>query len=229
MGFIVNNTTFFNLLDLIAPHSCRGCGQLGEVLCERCKKHIILSQNNICPNCKKPTDNHFCQNCEDFPPIFYIGPRDNLLAKLIHDFKYKSTRTIGFKFADMLNELLPKDLSNIVIVSLPTSTKHVRERGFDHTLLIAKHLAKLRHWQIKKVLVRSKNTVQVGNDKKTREIQASNAYTVNRRIKIDSSYTYILLDDVWTTGASMKSAIKKLQQAGAKNIIAVLLAVNRLD
>jgi predicted amidophosphoribosyltransferase len=41
--------------------------------------------------------------------------------------------------------------------------------------------------------------------------------------------TYILFDDIWTTGASMKTAIKKLRQAGAIKIIVILLAISRLE
>ena len=230
MSFIVKNTTFISLLDLLAPHSCRGCGRLGEALCECCKNNIISAEISICPNCKNKTKNHICEECKNLPPIYYLGERSDLLAKLIHDFKYNSTRAIGIKFAEILNETLPKSLpESAILIPLPTSTKHIRERGFDHTFLIAKHLAKLRHYKLHKLLLRAKNTVQVGTDKKTRIKQADAAYELNPKIKIEPKATYILLDDVWTTGASMKSAIKKLRQAGAKHLIVIILAVNRLN
>lgn len=230
MSFIVKNTTFLSLLDLIAPHSCRGCERLGEVLCECCKKHIVSTQNNICPNCKKILRNYKCEKCAKNIPIFYIGERKDLLADLIHDFKYNSVRAIGVEFAKILDETLPKNLpENSIIVPLPTSTKHIRERGFDHTLFIAKRLAKLRHLKTEKTLLRVKNTVQVGTDRKTRLAQADSAYIVNPKIKVNPKTTYILFDDVWTTGASIKASLKKLRKAGAKKFVVVLLAINRLD
>ena len=214
MSFIVKITTILNPLELIAPHSCRGCGRLGSVLCDRCKKYIIPCQNNI----------------KDFPPVFCIGERKGILALLIHDFKYHSVRAIGVKLAELLDESLPQDLSkDAIIVPLPTSTKHIRERGFDHTVFIAKRLAKLRHIKTENLLLRAKNTVQVGADKATRITQANSAYTINPKLKINPDKTYLLLDDVWTTGASMRAALKKLREAGAKNFIIVLLAVSRLD
>ena len=230
MSFIVKNTTLLSPLDLIAPHSCRGCGRLGEVFCDCCKKYITSAQNNVCPNCKNLLQNYKCKKCNKNLPIFYLGERRDLLADLIHDFKYNSVRAIGVKFAELLNETLPQNLpKNAVIVPLPTSTKHVRERGFDHTLFIAKRLAKMRHLKVEKLLLRAKNTVQVGTDEKTRLIQANSAYLVNPKIKINPETTYILFDDVWTTGASIKASLKKLRGSGAKNFIIVLLAVNRLD
>ena len=230
MNFIVKITTILNPLDLIAPHSCRGCNRLGEVLCDCCKKYIKTTKHDLCPICKTTLKNHQCPNCKDLPPIYYLGERKNLLASLIHDFKYQSVRAIGTKFAELLNETLPKKLpENSILVPLPTSTKHIRARGFDHTFYIAKRLARTRKLRLERLLLRTKNTVQVGADKKTRETQAESAYAVNPKVKINKECTYILFDDVWTTGASMQSALKKLRRAGAKNFIIVLLAVNRLD
>ena len=67
----------------------------------------------------------------------------------------------------------------------------------------------------------------MGADKTTRELQASEAYAVSENI--DPQTTYLLVDDVWTTGSSMKAATKKLQQAGALKIAGAVLAVSRLN
>ena len=45
MPNIVKNTTLPSLLDILAPHSCRGCGRIGNVLCNRCKNNIILENS----------------------------------------------------------------------------------------------------------------------------------------------------------------------------------------
>lgn len=218
----VKNTTFPGLLDLIAPHSCRGCGRLGTALCDCCKNYIKQCKNHNITN--KITQK------SKFPPIYTIGTREDLLANLIHDYKYYSIRAIGTKLAELMYDNLPSDLpQNTVIVPLPTSTKHIRERGFDHTLFIAKKLAHLAHFKVQPLLLRNQNTVQVGSDKKTRLAQAKNAYAVNPKISIDPTTTYLLLDDVWTTGASMKSAVKKLRSAGAKKLSVALLAVSTLE
>lgn len=227
----VKNTTFPGLLDLIAPHSCRGCGQLGSALCNRCKKHIICCNFNKCPICKKPINKaHRCKHCHDLPPTFIMGIREGLLSNLIHDYKYYSIRAIGTKLAECLHENIPKEAfpKNSVLVPLPTATNHIRSRGFDHTLLIAKHFAKYRHLKLQKLLLRNKNTVQVGADKSTRLTQASSAYTINNNTELDPTVTYILFDDVWTTGASMMSAVQKLRSAGAKKINILLLSISIL-
>lgn len=227
----VKNTTSVGLLDLIAPHSCRGCGCLGSIICERCKNNILATEFQICPNCKTKTKNHRCSNCRNLPPFYIVDERSSLIGTLVHDYKYHSTRALAKPLAEILDKTLPSTTNNTIIVPLPTINRHVRERGFDHTLLIAKHFAKIRHQnsKVKRILLRSKNTVQVGADRSTRLTQANSAYMINSKTKIDRNSTYILFDDVWTTGASIKSAIKKLRQAGAKNIIIAILALSRLD
>jgi len=229
MPNIVKKTTFPNLLDLLAPHSCRGCGRIGKVLCDRCKNNIILDHANFCPHCKSKTPSGQCQKCKNLPPIFVVDHRTSLTGKLVHDFKYHSIRALARPLAEILTQITPITHDNTIVVPLPTINRHIRERGLDHTHLIAKHFTNINHYEIQKLLVRAKNTVQVGADRKARLTQASTAYQINPKIKIDPDTTYILFDDVWTTGASIKSAIKKLQQAGVQKIIVTILAVSDIN
>lgn len=229
MSFIVNITTLPNLLDLISPSSCRGCGLLGEPLCARCKNYILNQHQDICPICKTKQENHLCKNHPHLPPVYVLGERSGLLDQIIQEYKYNTVRSLAKPLAKMVNAILPAFEEQTILVPLPTSFKHIRERGFDHTLLIAKQLAKIHHLKVQKLLLRVNNTTQVGSDRETRLTQAKSAYKINSKLDINPHATYLLFDDIWTTGASMDSAVKKLQQAGVLKIIIVLLAVSRLD
>ncbi len=204
---------------MIMPHSCRGCGALGSVLCDRCKKHNSFYDARVDAK---------MQNEKDFTKAYVVGVRTGLLAELIHEYKYDSVRAAGKVLAELLAEKLP-EIDNAVVVPVPTATKHIRERGFDHTLKLAKKVARMKGWEVQRVLMREKDTVQVGADGKTREKQAAEAFSADSRVKIDKKRTYVVLDDVWTTGASMKAAVRKLRAAGAEKIIVALLAVNSVD
>lgn len=213
MRYIVKNTTKINVFDLIAPHTCRGCGALGSVLCDCCKNNLINEKNIINKNGLS---------------LYCVGHRNGILAKLIHDYKYYSARAIGPILAELLSNILPNTNGNVVIVPLPTISRHIRERGLDHTYLIAKKTAKIlgKRYQVKQLLLRKNNTVQVGADRKTRINQAKNAYEIAPNTIINETTTYILFDDVCTTGASIKAAKKKLQQAGASKIILSVIAIS---
>ena len=222
MSYNVKITTILNPLDWLAPHSCRGCGRTGDVLCDCCKKNITMNIFSFCPNLG-------AEKIKGFPKIYALGKREGVLALLIHDFKYNSTRAIGTKLAELMSIRLPDLPKNSIIVPLPTATHHIRERGFDHTYFIARRIAKLKHIKTKRIFIRTANTVQVGADRSTRLAQAEHAFEINPKIKLKKDATYILFDDVWTTGASMKSALKKLRAAGALKIIIALLATSSLD
>lgn len=218
MGFDVKITTFSSILDLIAPYSCRGCGQLGEVLCECCKNYNIMHMAKICSRCKKSIE-----KCKCDVPIYTAFYREGLIQNLVEDYKYQSIRGLDKALAEMLDETLPKNLGDTIIVPLPTAPKHVRERGFDHTLKLAKALAKRRKdFSFARILARNNNTVQVGADAKTRKKQAKEAYLI-KTDKVGCNKKYLLIDDVWTTGASMEAAISLMKKAGAKYLAAAVI------
>lgn len=200
MSFDVKITTKNSFLDLFMPYTCRGCGRLGEILCECCKKY-----------------NTRAEVIDGW--IYTVGKREGVLMKVTEEYKYKSIRKTAEVLAGMLNEVLPEIKGEVAIVPLPTIRKHIRERGFDHTLLLAKKLAKIRKCDYDSLLVRVNKAVQVGSDRETRLKQAKTAYKAVSEAKMD--VTYVLLDDVTTTGASLKAAKKVLEGAGAKKIYGV--------
>lgn len=238
MEFVVKNTTKWRLIDLVAPHSCRGCGHTGAVLCERCKIYNKEQREAICPLCRMVVAQSYenggklvkCPNCEmELLGLWAVGWRRGVLKKLVSEFKYESVRAIGEVLAEMLNEVIP-DLAKIlpegaevVVVPLPTIGKHVRRRGLDHTLILARKLAKKRGWKCEQILTRVVDTVQVGAKVKERREQAERAYKVSRGV--DSRKYYLLLDDVWTTGASMKAAERVMREAGATKVMGAVIGV----
>ena len=216
MGFDVKITTFSSILDLIAPFPCMGCGRLGSPLCECCKKHNIQAIKKICPRCRNTLNKCSCKN-----KVYAVGYRDGVLKRLTEDYKYKSIRKIAEILAEFLDTAIPCDLQNVIVVPLPTISKHIRERGFDHTLLLAKKLAKRRKWKIERIFRRKNKTVQVGASGDLRKKQAKEAYEVVR--EIDRKKIYLLLDDVWTTGASMEAAIDLVKKAGAIKVASAVI------
>ncbi len=234
MSFVVKNTTMRSLLDLVCPHTCRGCGRLGEVLCGRCKNNILQQQKRICPLCKREIAGcqknvlaWRCANCElPLRAVFVGGWREGALAKLIKDYKYRAVRAASVSLVEILGQTIPRDLPDeTVVVPLPTIGKHIRERGLDHILILTKKLAKKRGWKIRRVLRRKKDAVQVGAKASERAQQAAEAYEISG--EIDTGKAYLLLDDIWTTGATMIEAAKVLRSAGACEIYGAVLATGK--
>ena len=226
MGFIVKNTTKCGVLDLVCPYRCRGCNELGTILCECCKNDIIQGSTNHCPKCGKVIFNK-CEECKFLPfsATFVIGYRDELIGALAEEYKFFGVRKLAKVLADVVDEILPDFAMDVSIVPLPTIRKHVRERGVDHTLKIAEILAKKRKWKVEPLIVRKKNTVQLGANEEKRKKQAKEAFSFQG--KIDERKTYVVFDDIWTTGSSMIQVGRILEKNGAKKIVAVVIATNR--
>ena len=87
--------------------------------------------------------------------------------------------------------LLPDD---VILVPLPTIGRHIRERGFDHTRVFVRQLARLRRVKYAQLLIRGNNAVQVGSSADKRKEQAKTAYVLKGDISRDKYY--ILVDDV---------------------------------
>ena len=224
MPIAVKNTTLPGIFDLLAPHVCLGCGRVGAPLCDCCKKYIISAYAHVCPNCKNRLDDAVCPNCANQPVVYAVGARAGLLDVIIRSYKYQPVRGLAKTLAELLDGVLPRDFERVVVVPLPTATHHVRARGFDHTLLIARKFAKMRGYSVQRMLVREKNTVQVGADQETRVVQANQAFRLNSKICVSERTTYLLIDDVWTTGATVRAATRLLSEAGVKNLVVAILA-----
>lgn len=221
MDFIVKNTTIRELFELLCPHYCLLCGSMGSVLCDECKNYNIDAQINICLKCGVVIFEK-CNICKTaYSRSWTIGYRDEKLGVLVEQLKYKSVRALAWPLAEMLDAAVPCLPDNTIVVPVPTIRSHVRARGLDHTYLLAKNLAKMRKWKVSRVVGRATNSVQVGSTAKRRFSQARLAYCLAKEIKEKQSY--LVIDDVATTGASIDAVCSVLKDGGAKNIVVAVI------
>ena len=163
--------------------------------------------------------------------VYAAGVREGVLKKLVVEYKYQSRRGFKRTLAEALARAVPDEVAEelkregATIVPLPTIGRHIRERGFDHTGAMAKELAKMTGLAYFPLLKRVNKTTQVGADSATRQRQASEAYAVDERFS-GRRCPILLVDDIWTTGASMKAAALKLKAAGFEKIYGVVVAVS---
>lgn len=217
------------LLSFIAPHHCCGCDKVGSLLCDNCKYNINSESKMVCVVCHKPAGSMWlCNTCRaPYERVWVVGPREGALQRLIGLYKFERAKSAYKVLGDLLLKTLPELPPETVIVPVPTVSAHIRERGYDHMLLIAKYVARVRDLKCQQLLIRNTNTKQRQATARQRTAQAKQAFGVNGAI--NSSIPYLLIDDVITTGATIEYAAKTLRNAGAKHVWVAVIARQILD
>jgi ComF family protein len=151
-----------------------------------------------------------------------VGEREGTLQRVIGLYKFGRAKAAHKILGDLLLETLPCLPPDTVVVPVPTVSSHIRERGYDHMLLIAKYVAQSRGLKCEQLLRRRTDTKQRQASAGQRDIQAKYAFEV--RDIINASKPYLLIDDVITTGSTIKYASKALHDAGAEHVWVAVIA-----
>ena len=217
------------LLSLIAPHLCINCGAHGAILCVNCKYDIELEGLSRCLLCQQTLYRRQCTNslCKLRDITQFVGTqREGLLSEVISDYKFKPSRAHSFILADILAEQAPYFPDRTVVVPVPTSNVHIRQRGFAHMERLAGEFAEKRRYQTANLLTRMHNQRQVGSTRAERFKHAASAFRCSNRLL--ATTPYLLIDDVTTTGATLQYGYEALHRAGARNITILALCQQAL-
>lgn len=159
--------------------------------------------------------------------VTLLSYRNAQVRAAIHEAKYRGTEKafsyLGAAFAEYLRDS-DEDLRNAVIVPIPLGRQRRIERGFNQAEEIAKRACKELNIPLETaVLARVRETAsQVSIVRWKRAENMQDAFSVSGEVSADT--LYIVLDDVTTTGATLKAAIAVLKKAGAVRILPVALA-----
>jgi ComF family protein len=156
-----------------------------------------------------------------------VGQRRDVLQRLIGLYKFERTRSAYKELGYLLMKTIPELPLDAIIVPVPTTRRHVRERGYDHTVLLARYIARQRHLTFSQPLVRVTATMQRHSSASERDKQAKMAFGI--RGEIVNNVPYILIDDVVTTGATIKYAAQALLDAGVAQVWVAVIARQTLD
>lgn len=203
------------LLNLLFPRHCIGCGMKNEILCRQCINRIDY-----------PT-------LHEFNNIFAATDyNDEIAKKAIWLLKYRKIRCLAEPLAELMRQRLSPHVKYSVfniIIPIPLSKKRLEERGFNQSELIAKHFASksgFENIQIRAdILYKIKETpTQVSIKNRQERLNNINDSFAVKNPELIKDKNIILIDDVTTTGATIKEARKILKENGAKKIIALVAA-----
>lgn len=223
------------LLDIIFPPLCISCKENLKSKKEKKLSLCIKCENNISINVKKET---IKINDLDYIHLYTTSYKNKVIRNIIHALKYNQIKPALNAIKIELIKPYIKNHINIfkkkdwIIIPIPIHSSKRRKRGFNQSKLIAKELSKiLEKNNIKSstennFLIKEKRTKsQTKLKKKERRQNIKKAFKLNKNKNLKNKNA-ILVDDVFTTGSTVKEAIKVLEKYSYKNLIVFTIAKN---
>lgn len=203
-------------LDFFFPPHCLACGRLGSRFCPHCLAEL------------------------PFPPVVEMSesalslqiaaaPFEGALREAIHALKYQGVRALAPILAERLVQAFRRsDFQAQAVVALPLHAERLAQRGYNQAALLAEALARrLNLPYLPQAVQRVRHTApQVGLSRQERAANVADAFRADpEQVR---GLHLVLVDDVMTTGATMRACAQALQSAGAAEICALSVAIAAL-
>ncbi|UCG62539.1 MAG: ComF family protein [Candidatus Zixiibacteriota bacterium] len=209
-------------LDFVFPPLCLGCGEYTEAdhsICDTCQKAIDLFEQPICLTCGSMLAADLrCPACRDDALVLYAyGNYTGPLEQIVIQFKFKGImRPAGFfaeAIASRFGELI-KPAEGLVLVPVPLHPTRENRRGYNQAEILARRLSETLGIPMRTdVLTRTKKRrPQARLNHRERAVNIRGVYEVAE--VLDDSGSVLLVDDVVTSGATVREASRTLQTAG---------------
>jgi len=229
-----------NLIDWIYPRKCVGCNRSGKYFCDECLEKTKLSWL-ICPMCNKQAVGGMthlrCKRKLGLDGLMSLWSYKGLVRLGVQELKYEFLRDIEKELSVLIKSRIEARMKegqnrrwklflgkNPVVIGVPLYWRRQNWRGFNQAEVIGEIVAKrcgLR--MIINGIRRVKTTKpQVKLKKEQRRLNVRGVFEVNK--DVDLGKRVILIDDVWTTGATIREIGKQLKRMGVQEVWGLTLA-----
>lgn len=228
-----------SLLDLLFPKRCVQCKTLGSYICTHCFSYITFADTMVCTLCQRQAmggmTHPVCRTKYSidgvFPSLVYKG----VVKKLVYTFKYPPYLTdMKVHLVDLLYEgIIQKEgfyellQMPSLLIPIPLYKSKLRKRGYNQAFLLADALEKRLQIPVVDCLQRVKDTTtQVKLTKEQRQANITDAFVVKKSFvpEVSKITQAFLIDDVVTSGATLREAAKVLKKAGVAKVWGITLA-----
>ncbi|MBW2649052.1 MAG: ComF family protein, partial [Deltaproteobacteria bacterium] len=202
-----------------------------------CLSTINFITSPLCTSCGLPfaeTDgaNHLCGECILSPPPFSmaraLGKYEGALLDTIHLFKYHGKVSVGEALGRMMAKACYDSFAigdYSLIIPVPLHPKRLRERGFNQSIILAREISKRFSIPLDFItlrrMVHTESQVRLSGRQRMANVRGT--FEVTGRSRIEDK-KILLVDDVYTTGSTVKECSKILVKNGAKEVAVLTLA-----
>jgi len=191
----------------------------------------------MCTICGTPfvsetQEDHLCEDClrkrpfyeATRAPYYYRGS----IMTAIHRFKYGPKSLLGDSLGPLLARFAETWLHgsrNILTMPVPLHPKRLRQRGFNQSLFLARHVAKRLHTELDFISLRRVRytSPQTGLKKEERRKNVHGAFQLNNPENVKGK-TVLLIDDVATTGNTLNECARILRKSGSDKVLGLVMA-----
>lgn len=226
-------------LDIVFPSFCLSCRRYGSWCCQECQAQIERFSRNVCPACGRVQAKHTCPaGVVPLDGLVVTGPyHDPILRSMITGLKYHGVTRLTSCITEYLKDWRDDRIDpwpwaeemEIGLQPVPATPKRVRARGFDQAELIADiaHETVLMWGNVIHGLVRLEGveTQATLHDQRLRQANVRGMFLPDLDIRFPKSI--VLIDDVFTSGATMHEAARVLRCVGVEKVYGFALAVGR--
>lgn len=218
-------------LDALFPAYCLCCDGEGQWACARCRAHLKRASMTGCSFCGKPIGNGYtCVSCCQtagicqIVSVFHFKQRG--IQELVHALKYDNIRGVAPWMGRCMAAAwqLHGGEAPEILIPIPLHRSRLREREYNQAFLLAHHAGREIGIAVdENLLIRSRKTAsQTGLTASEREANVRGCFSLAQAVL---PYKHIVLvDDVFTTGATLREAAVVLKNAGAQSVSALAFA-----
>ena len=219
------------VVDLLFPQWCVGCGKQGTFICPDCLRSLPRIEPPLCPRCGRPQfSGILCPACVRWQakidgiraPFQFSG----VIRQAICQLKYQNLRALAPTLARLLQDyLVINPLPREILVPVPLHRKRVKERGYNQSGMLAKELGKLIGLPvIDDCLIRQQHTLPQARTSTVNERQSNVAHAFTCRDQRLRGKQILLIDDVYTSGATLDACATALKATGAASAWGLVVA-----
>ncbi len=211
-------------LDFVFPPLCLGCGEFDEprdLICPDCLRRIEIYAGPICLDCQEPLPEDLtCLRCEKRVPALYaLGAYREPLREVVIQFKFKGISRVAKVLAGMIAAEFGGELTALgadALAPIPLHPGRRSRRGYNQAEKLAEALSRELDLPVANDLVRrtSARKPQAKLELSKRAANVKGAFAVDRSRGEDDPARLILVDDVVTSGATMRETARVLTEAG---------------
>lgn len=227
------------LVELLYPDKCVVCGDIvapKHAFCVVCEKGLPYVKGTICLHCGKNVEENqvFCMDCSKTQHRFCCNRSvfryEGKIKQAMYELKYGNKKVMAEYFAQQIYIELGDWIRSLEIdgiIPIPLHKKREKRRGYNQSELIAERLGALLDIPVyAKQLVRVQKTrPQKELNGEQRKNNVKNAFKINENaIQLKR---VMLLDDIYTTGATLNAATVKLFEYGTREVYTVTACIGR--